>query len=128
MSGYYPNAETYLNEEIRRPIKYYLKGVDEKTVKKVMSYVDYLCDKYREMNFGAKFYEDTGLVDVTKISVLDYSNYIETHVKPVDYDSLDHKWTDEEMEIMLSDMDENEELLEELNASVEELLEKLKEN
>ena len=33
---HYKNAETYLNEEFRKPIKCYLRGVDKKTVKKVM--------------------------------------------------------------------------------------------
>lgn len=124
----YSSAEEYLNEQIRRPIKRYLKGVDEKTVKHVMKYVDFLCDKYREMNLCAKYYEDEGLVDVKQLSAKKIAEYLGKNLKQVDYDSLENCLSDEELEYMLDDEDENEELLEELNASVEESLEKLKEN
>lgn len=53
----YQNVETYLNEEVRKPIKALLKG-DAETRKDVMQVVDYLCDKYREMNGLALFYEN----------------------------------------------------------------------
>ena len=51
----YENVETYLNEEVRKPIKELI--ADKKTRKEVMKVVDYLCDKYREMNGLALFYE-----------------------------------------------------------------------
>ena len=51
---YYSDVQTHLNEEFRKPIKHYLKGVSQKKQKQVMEVVDYLCDKYRfsEGNFS----------------------------------------------------------------------------
>lgn len=54
----YENVVIYLNEEVRKPIKSLLKHSDKKTQKEVMEIVDYLCDKYRETNGLAAFYEE----------------------------------------------------------------------
>lgn len=43
---YYENVETYLNEEVRKPIKYYLKDVLPDKQENIMELVDYLCDRY----------------------------------------------------------------------------------
>lgn len=116
----YPNAETYLNEEIRRPIQYLLKDVDKKVVKEVMSYVNFLCDKYRESNLCAKFYEDSGLIDVSKFKSKDYLDYLDKNLKHVNYDELEKIIPDEELAQMVDDSIENQELIEELSNSIEE--------
>lgn len=94
---YYKNVETYLNEEVRRPIKYYLRGVDKKTAGKIMDVVDYLCDKYREANGTGLWYEKKA-----KFEPGDLRNYIRFmtkhgYLKPVDYDKLESPFTEEEM-------------------------------
>ena len=101
----YENIQTYLNEEVRRPIKHYLRNVDEKTVKKVMSYVDYLCDKYREMNEIAKFCENK----LEKIeSFHEYMKFEDEQGfhNHIDYDKLESPYTDEELELMLEHIDD----------------------
>lgn len=107
---YYKNAETYLNEEVRRPIKHYLEGVDEKIVKNVMNVVDYLCDKYREANGTATFYE-LG-------TVLNHETYKEWqefmlekgYLLPMNYDELESPYTDEELEILMENLDNEVEI------------------
>ena len=103
----YENIQTYLNEEVRRPIKYYLRNVDEKTLKKVMSYVDYLCDKYREMNGIAKFYENK-LEKIESFHEMMKFQEKEGYWNPIDYDKLKSPYTDEELELMLEHLDEEE--------------------
>lgn len=103
---YYDNVEIYLNEEVRRPIKHYLEGADEKTAKKVMNVVDYLCDKYREANGTAVFY---GYGTVFKHST--YKEWQEFmlekgYLNPIDYDELESPYTDEELKVLMQNLDE----------------------
>jgi hypothetical protein len=108
---YYSDAQTYLNEEFRKPIKYYLKGVSQKKQKQVMEVVDYLCDKYREINGTANFYEaklkastdhnaSDSLDDFFEWRLfMDKNGYLE----PIDYDAVNPIYSDEEVENMLSE-------------------------
>lgn len=106
--AHYPNVETYLNEEVRRPIKHYLNGVDEYKSKKVMEFVDYLCDKYRELNAAGKLYEDFDMIDKSKYpTVPEIACYIAEKAKPIDYDNLDCPYTDEELEYRESMLDKS---------------------
>lgn len=87
----YKNAETYLNEQIRKPIKNELKGVDDKKVAKVMEIVDFLCDKYREMNATALFYDKK--IDYSPELFKEYQKFMKEngYYKSVDYDSLENE-------------------------------------
>lgn len=109
---YYKNAETYLNEEFRKPIKCYLRGVDKKTVKKVMGVVDYLCDKYREVNGTALWYEEMADCNTSdsrsyKSFLRSYMNFMRKrgYLNPVDYDKLESPYTEEELAFLLDDDD-----------------------
>lgn len=83
---WYPSIEKYLNEEFRIPIK---EAMEEGNFKEAMEFVDYLCDKYREMNFSIKYYEDKNMIDESKFKIRDFMAYIAKKAPPVDYDKLD---------------------------------------
>ena len=87
----YANVETYLNEEVRRPIKYLLKDSDK--LDDVMEVVDYLCEKYRELNCFANFCESKN----KNMNFREYMNYKFENMKLVDYDALDRVFSDEEL-------------------------------
>ena len=105
---YYKNAETYLNEEFRKPIKCYLRGVDKKTVRKVMNVVDYLCDKYREVNGIGLWYESE--VEFKPSDFRNYKRFMREHgyLRPVDYDKLESPFTKEELMYLFDDEDDFE--------------------
>ena len=88
----YPNSAVWLNEEIRKPIKKLLKG--HRTEKRVMEYVDYLCEEYRKMEFYLKYYEEN--TDF-KFNPREFMEYMGENYEPVDYDFLDD-FLDEEDE------------------------------
>lgn len=87
----YNNVETYLNEEVRRPIKTLLKDSDK--LNRVMEVVDYLCEKYRELNCFANFCESKN----KNMSFQEYMDYKQKNMKDIDYDKLDSPCTDEEI-------------------------------
>ena len=95
----YKNAETYLNEEFRKPILEELKGVDEEKVAKTMEIVDYLCDKYREVNGSAMFFNKK--VENTPELFKEYTKFMcdNGYFRPIDYNSLeDEEFYDEVLE------------------------------
>ena len=108
---YYSDVQTYLNEEFRKPIKHYLKGVSQKKQEQVMEVVDYLCDQYREMNGTAKFYEAKLKANTehnASDSLDDFMGWRlfmnkKGYLKPIDYDTLEPIYSDEEVEDMLSE-------------------------
>lgn len=62
-----------------------------------MSTVDFFCDKYIEMNFSAKAYEDLGYLDKNKpINMTEYVGYLAEKCKHPNYDSLESPFTEEE--------------------------------
>ena len=82
----YANVETYLNEEVRKPIKELI--TDKRIRREVMKVVDYLCDKYREMNGLALFYEKR--VEDEKNAFKEWMEYASKNdiYRNYDYDSL----------------------------------------
>ena len=89
----YPNSAVWLNEEIRKPIKKLLKG--HRTEKRVMEYVDYLCEKYREMECYLKFCEEQDF----KFKPREFMDYMEENYEPVDYEFLNEfldEWDEDE--------------------------------
>lgn len=89
----YPNSAVWLNEEIRKPIKKLLKG--HRTEKRVMEYVDYLCEKYREMECYLKYCEEQDF----KFKPREFTEYMLENYEPVDYDLLDEfldEWDEDE--------------------------------
>jgi enolase len=101
---YYSDVQTYLNEEFRKPIKYYLKDTPKKTQEKVMQVVDCLCDKYRQVGGTSKYFEELmGEIDFETFDA--WTDYMEEkgYLKPIDYDALRPIYSDEEVEDMLSE-------------------------
>lgn len=99
----YRTVEEYLNEEFRKPIKHYLKNTPKKTQEKVMEVVDYLCDKYRQAGGTAKYLEENGTVG----DYLEWQAFMDEkgYLRPINYDSLDDVFSEEEMETMLGEED-----------------------
>lgn len=89
----YKDVETYLNEEFRKPMKHLLEGVDEEKVNEIMNVVDFMCNRYREMNSCAKFYESK--LDKTP-NFKEFLEYQNKHNKYVDYDKLPSPFEGEE--------------------------------
>ena len=87
----YPNSAVWLNEEIRKPIKKLLKG--HRTEKRVMEYVDYLCEEYRKMEFYLKYYEEN--TDF-KFNLREIMEYMEENYEPVDYEFLNEFFGEED--------------------------------
>ena len=78
----YPNSGVWLNEEVRKPIRKLLKG--HRTEKRVMEYVDWLCEEYRKMECLLKYYEEQDVhTDAREIV-----QYMSENYEPVDYDLL----------------------------------------
>ena len=81
----YKNEIDYLNEEIRKPIRKLLKGYMVEN--EVMEIVDYLCDKYREVEGCCKYYEK----ELSKpINTREFIDFIENnnYGRPIDYDNF----------------------------------------
>lgn len=98
---HYENVETYLNEEVRKPIKYYLKDVSPDKQEDIMELVDYLCDKYRETNATCLFYESKLPHDDKRFK--EWQQFMEEkgYIRPIDYDELEDVFTEEELEVRL---------------------------
>ena len=94
---YYENVQTYLNEEFRKPIKYYLKDMPSDVKKNIMHVVDYLCDQYREVNGTALFFEKKSTHTVEEFK--EWRNFMvgKGHSLPCDYDSLDDVFSESEV-------------------------------
>lgn len=109
----YESVEEYLNEEFRKPIKHYLKGVSQKKQKQVMEVVDYLCDKYREAGGTAMFYEEKLKASTDHSASESLDNFMEWRIfmdkkgylKPLNYDELEDVHSEDEMEVMLGEED-----------------------
>ena len=103
----YESVEEYLNEEFRKPIKHYLKGVSQKKQKQVMEVVDYLCDKYREANGTALFYEDQypQQMPYKQRMFQEWREFMHKngYLEPVNYDELDDVISEDEMEVMMGE-------------------------
>lgn len=102
----YETVEEYLNEEFRKPIKYYLKDTPKETQKNVMQVVDYLCDKYRQSSGTSKYFEE--LIGEIDFEVFDaWQDYMEEkgYLKSCNYDELEDITFQEEMKIMLGEED-----------------------
>ncbi len=101
---YYSNIETYLNEEVRKPIKHYLEDVPQSKQENIMRIVDYLCDRLRQSNGTCLFYEEKFLEGDNQIIFKEWQQYMEEkgYTKPIDYDQLTDIYTNEEIEDMLA--------------------------
>lgn len=96
----YKTIEEYLNEEFRKPIKYYLKDTPKNTQCEVMQIVDYLCDNFRRLNGTAKYAEEHCAVDFVEWE--EYMNE-KGYLEPCDYDALEDVISEEEMKVMLGE-------------------------
>ena len=97
----YKNVETYLNEEVRKPIKYYLKDVSPDKQENIMELVDYLCDRYRETNGTCLFYESKLPHDDERFKEWQQFMNEKGYLAPIDYDELEDVFTEEEFEARL---------------------------
>ncbi len=100
----YRTVEEYLNEEVRRPIKYFLKDAPEETKSKVMSVVDWFCDRYREAAGTNKFYE-RNKTETSPVEFHEWGRYMneQGYLKPLDYDAIPFVFTNEEFLEMLDE-------------------------
>lgn len=98
----YKNVETYLNEEVRKPIKYYLKDVSPDKQEDIMATVDYLCNRYRETNGTCLFYESK-LPPHGNELFKEWQQFMNEkgYLAPIDYDELEGVFTEEELEARL---------------------------